>query len=1302
MDQPPRTIKKNAKLATSRSKSTVDRNPDVEESPNIAIVDTSGGQQTWKPTKRQDKEVAPNKQHRNPRRAVSGLPSAQKISVEIQQLVIQFNEILKVDRNDPSMRVNEPPYIQYFHRAVEKVTSSLKRLLEQKTIQASVFSWIDSNVDLISQNKKGPQMKEKSGDEVMREINRDLNYFNRVHVEAEHDLKSGRSLFERRHDDGNRERRWTTTRRLNTIWTSKGATKNSLSASLYSRICTLKSDVLRDDLLPLVGAEFDSGTRSERMKLEQMAAKSESESISKDKLSKKKTTAPKTKKSLAATLRDCFKRTYPQPQVSFMTSMDSDFDSVGESQSFSQFNSIAESAPFSQFNSTYSQQTSSPRLSQQILQAVALNRHSIASNQYSIDDTLPSFVEEEISSPSQVLTRHDEPCGKPKFCMPRNLGTPPVRNCILMHSTSRDAETRYLQKCNDHGVLPGRNGFHCAIAKDVNLAGHNLDDKTIKAVAGAISMRVQDIETVNLSANRGSDDSMVVLLQALESPIPRMLDLLNISQNRLGAATFDLLSSMLRGRQLDVRCLRIGGMAIPVASWKTLCGAILVNGHIREIDLSDTQCGRHCQDPCVQVASLCFAIETLDISQNFFREEGLREISEALHSRTHVKTLRLTDNTWLLQSNVASGQWRQPKAEKKTLPRQALASEGKTQDPMLSFCEALGYNHTLTSLDLSGCQIAEEASICLEDALMDHATLKQINLSRNPLGESGMRAILRLVMRTGNLQLVNLCEFRENTSKPSITFNYTDLTEEFSGHDALDLSNPYHRAILRLIIRRVQETGVSLSDGVVNFKVNGASQQPSFEMRNGRAEVPKSGIVEFLYCLDPVSDAISCPADAVKAWQGCRRMRVRFSRFVILMHIYRQLRLHSERQIFLAAAAKDLLFKLGQVTFLAQAVAKTSSELVTDMLCGFTTTFENADRATINVALRCVRGKMPMKHIFQDYMSKNGAVLKFNPDNATGRYRLFLENPGDYSVAEQLIVVSQWEGQLALKQELMDLGEAGGYCGFRNFNHDGIDFIYKTSWLLPGDGFVGRGTLKCDYVTPFARPKRSSTAKKLPEAQFSKFLTLIQGEGTDASEKSRLETLRAVSHRVYLSAKQVHSILISLSSEYVTRIYVCLFPRCLQFGPPMVDRFSGILGDRSLFDSGSIKELEERLGLPNVMDVLNIHVHPWNHFCWDLSKRDQHMCAYLAIVLASIEPGENIKKPNWNKAQSLGTSGTWCVPSSWSDGMPNKGTFSMTYTCELESAEYVMVDKRKELGRKTFGWVSLGLAEGEKIVDGGG
>eukprot|EP00746_Dinoflagellata_sp_MGD_P070301 gnl/MRDRNA2_/MRDRNA2_28776_c0_seq1.p1 gnl/MRDRNA2_/MRDRNA2_28776_c0~~gnl/MRDRNA2_/MRDRNA2_28776_c0_seq1.p1 ORF type:complete len:1296 (+),score=203.13 gnl/MRDRNA2_/MRDRNA2_28776_c0_seq1:177-4064(+) len=1252
---------------------------------NLTMAKSSSALQ---PAKREFKKEVSEKGNDNvrfadmaKRNAMSGLPSTMKISVEIQQLIIQFNEILGISPEKSDVRINTRPYLKYFHSAVEKVTSSLRRLLEQKTIQKSVFGWIDANLEVL--DGRAPARKEITNDDVIREANREIKYWDRVHVEAGHDIKSGRVIFQPRlfATGGKDERRWTMERQKTSSW-GKSASKGSLSSMLYDRICGLKSDALRDDLLPLAGAEYSYGTLEEREKLEQVVTKSESSRFKKLTQKNSTKTGAKTKKSLAAILRDCFKQ--QSDQVTFVTlPADSEFDSSGgnaESLSFSQYNSVY--SQMSPQNSTYDEHATSSQYNQY--------RQYNRVNQYSVEESYQSVVVEEDASPRsghKLVSR---------FRNRRDAGAQPVRNVIPTHSKTRQAEKRYVQTCTDQGVLPGREGLHCAVAKDVNLAGQNLDDKAVRAIAGAIEQRNQDIETLNLSGNRATDKSMAVLLQSLECPLPKTLDVLNISKNRLGSGSFDVLSQMLRNRQLDVRCLKMSGITIPTFSFKSLCGAIISNGSVRQIDLSDTQCGRHCQDPCVQVASLCYAVDNLDISQNFFRDEGLKELGQNLQeSASHLNTLSFADNTWVLQQNAASATGRQSKSSKKPSPVVLdMDGERKARDPINDFCEALGYNTTLTYLDLSGCQIGEEAALCLEDALQDHAAIRQLNLSRNPLGDCGLRAILRMVMKTGNVQLVTLTSIRESATKPSVSFSYTDLTEDFHDHAALDMSDPYHRAIMRLIIRRVGDFGVSIADGLQDFKIDGKSQMPHFERKNGHWHVPNSGICEFLYHLDPISPDITSPAEAVRAWQGCRRMRVRFSRFVILVHIWRQLSVESEQRLFLLAAAKDLLFKLGQVTFLAKEVALVNATLITDMLCGFTSTFENADRATINLALRCVRGKMPMKHIFNDYMTKNGAVLRFNPDNCTGRYRLSLENAGEYSVAEQLLVVNQWEAHLAQTRGLMDTGEAGAHFGIRNFSHGGVDTIYNPGFVLPGDGFVGKGLLKCDYVTPLARPKRSATVKKLPPVQFNRFLALIQGEGTDASEKSRLETLRAVSHRMYLTAKQVHQILTSLSKEYITLMYVCLFPRCLDFGPPMIDRVHGILSDENLFDMGTLKELEDRLGMPNTLDCLNIHLPPWNHFCWDLTKRDQHICAYLAVVLAAIEPGENIKNPNWTKAHVLkGATGSWLVPTSWSDSLPAKGMFSMKYICEQDSPEYIMVDKRKELGRKYLGWVSANMPE---------
>merc|ERR1719161_249007 len=138
---------------------------------------------------------------------------------------------------------------------------------------------------------------------------------------------------------------------------------------------------------------------------------------------------------------------------------------------------------------------------------------------------------------------------------------------------------------------------------------------------------------------------------------------------------------------------------------------------------------------------------------------------------------------------------------------------------MLVFCERLRQNRSLTSLDLSGAQLTMHACVNLEDAVQDHENLTGLDVSKNPIGEAGLRSILRAVMTpSSNLNKVQISEFRTDVGNPNLVFNYGDLTEDYRGDKRIDLSLPYCRAVMRLILRRVEDFKSTPSEALHHFR----------------------------------------------------------------------------------------------------------------------------------------------------------------------------------------------------------------------------------------------------------------------------------------------------------------------------------------------------------------------------------------------------------------------------------------------------------------------------------------------------
>jgi len=327
-----------------------------------------------------------------------------------------------------------------------------------------------------------------------------------------------------------------------------------------------------------------------------------------------------------------------------------------------------------------------------------------------------------------------------------------------------------------------------------------------------------------------------------------------------------------------------------------------------------------------------------------------------------------------------------------------------------------------------------------------------------------------------------------------------------------------------------------------------------------------------------------------------------------------------------------------------------------------------------------------------DTLHRMVTLMQFNPQNASGNYRLDLADPTDFTVAERILIVDNWEAVVARVRKVVDTSQAGNYHAIRNFHHNGVFTMFSSAFMLPGDGFTGEGLISLDYV---AMLRAEPGDEELSEFHYNRLKAILNKEGTDASDSSVYLALKSVSHKLTLSALHVGGIL-SLIPDKRRRIeaYCFLFPRCTQQGPPLVDTQFGVLGELDshdipcVFDYQDRITITERLGIIHTMDVLTMHRHPYNRFTLNLQFHDEHSVARYLLIMADLEPGENMLDTHWSEYSNR-TSGRWFVPSTWTRSMPWYGIFYLRYVCE--HVHDIRDSQRREHARSLLGWRELHL-----------
>ncbi|OLP80408.1 hypothetical protein AK812_SmicGene39185 [Symbiodinium microadriaticum] len=397
--------------------------------------------------------------------------------------------------------------------------------------------------------------------------------------------------------------------------------------------------------------------------------------------------------------------------------------------------------------------------------------------------------------------------------------------------------------------------------------------------------------------------------------------------------------------------------------------------------------------------------------------------------------------------------------------------------PIEHFLELLSQNGTLKHLDLSLNHMDYRAALILEDAL-ESAPLRSLDLSENPLGQAALH-------RCGPAEYLEIA------------------VQQQGGLYDLDLSRPYHRSLLRMLYKKCELSGQSPASA---FQIQSSSMPYSHpDKRDGRHNVPSSGQLSAAFSLawrDDEDDMWGYARAVYLNWT-CRRFSPSAHKTAQLLYHWELAAEDSQEQLMiLEVMAKDFMI---------------SSALLQEMCAG------NPDmlKSILTRLMHCVSGGISEKFLIM--------MLIFTPENPTGHYYLDMSNNADYALAEQILVLNQWETRIEERLSYIDTSQYGNRCHLRNMTYAGRRLPVQDvkQWILPmSDAFA------FDYVS-CKRP--SSTEPTMESQDFDKLLKLLTRRNGTISE-IRLKALRSVSTYIFITATQMRQILKSIGRAAVQSV----------------------------------------------------------------------------------------------------------------------------------------------------------------------
>lgn len=367
---------------------------------------------------------------------------------------------------------------------------------------------------------------------------------------------------------------------------------------------------------------------------------------------------------------------------------------------------------------------------------------------------------------------------------------------ISSASVGHTPELTYLRCCEAMGLVPcpavWRNFGHGRGIIDASR--RSLSDADVCAILEAVAQLAADghkVKVLDFSINSLTDVTMHYVASFVFShgPACRKLNSISLAGNAAirfvaGDALLDFsqaLSALPALESLDLSGVPLHG----VAACK-LCENLQESLSLKRLNFSGCGLGRSDEAECVAAAALVggrqggtAGLEAYDLSCNFFSSQGFSAAAEALQG-SKLSALSFAGNCISCKSS-------------------SNCDNSLRFNAMQLFLEGLHFNTGLQELDLSSCGMGPDTAFVMEDALRGHPALTSLDLADNPLGDAGVRCVLRLLLQPKpDITECNIGNHRESdaTACP-MKYRHAQPTGMYN----LDLRYPHERSTLRMLLR---------------------------------------------------------------------------------------------------------------------------------------------------------------------------------------------------------------------------------------------------------------------------------------------------------------------------------------------------------------------------------------------------------------------------------------------------------------------------------------------------------------------
>jgi len=761
----------------------------------------------------------------------------------------------------------------------------------------------------------------------------------------------------------------------------------------------------------------------------------------------------------------------------------------------------------------------------------------------------------------------------------------------------------YLRSCLSQFVLPELLPFFTGHSKSLDAENRQLTDKDILAMAEILHHIHPNV--INLGNNvLLTDKSMVPFLETVMKLPSGCLGTLKLHHCHLGYDSCVKMTSLLESEAASrsLRVLNLNGISLSLAVQVHLAGTIREHDKLRELSLADTQLSME----CLQSIAENHQLELLDLSWNSIDAECFAALGLSLMNNMSLHTLSLAHCS---MSGSSSG------------------------PPMSSFLECLFGIQNLEHLDISSNQIDHRGALILEDVLAHHQHLKKMNVSENPLGQLGVRCLLRLLCtETASLKRFDGagCFIGE---APTLGKSQFFRPSSPGGLYQLDFTQAYHRSLFRMLAKTAERLKLQLPEAFTSV----AGPMPLPEKVDNHWVVQTRGNAKFRFNVEKcmgrgLTEKLNFVA-LLEPLESLLKQRLPKRKQMQLLLQFWSMRCQIQEQVvFLNALSQDFIFDAPQVLQLCD--REIAPEVLWRLWHGI-----HGPGGTGHRYLTLLQGS-PSLSCYVNVLRQTEQLYNFNAQNPNGHYRLDLANCADFELGRRLLVLDKWESLLRIELKRRDVGRRPGGCIYDE-SYEGTALTQGLAEYTLGE----RGILEFEYASG-KRP--DSEEIPLSEESFRKFCQAFLC--SQLSAEAKVAALRPVSHHFNFTAFQLRSLCFLTASA----------------------KARGELFELFLLRVVDIENLKL------VLDTLDPgHRHPWRlnqcftfpyiqpedyEFELNLKFADHRLASLVVFKLCEVEGWSSVQDPSFSSNDPADEANFWRSSHEASlDNMPQHGIFKGKY-----------------------------------------